>query len=86
MQVYNFLRLAVTRGRLQRVPLLFCGKTNLGDLRTLAELADEGLVAPPKYVPPPFADLHALSAWMCYANFLGGLSLQCIEEDFAELL
>ncbi len=86
VQVYNFLRLAVTRGRLQRVPLLFCGKTNLGDLRTLAELADEGLVAPPKYVPPPFADLHALSAWMCYANFLGGLSLQCIEEDFAELL
>jgi uncharacterized protein (TIGR02421 family) len=84
--VYNFIRLAVTRGRVRRVPLLFCGKTNLGDLRTLAELADEGLVAPPRYVPPPFADLHALAAWMCYASFLGGLSLQCIEEDFAELL
>ena len=73
--VYNFIRLAVTRGRVRRVPLLFCGKTNLADLRTLAELADEGLVAPPRCVPPPFADLHALSAWMCYANFLGGLSL-----------
>ena len=84
--VYNFIRLAVTRGRMRRVPLLFCGKTNLADLRTLAELADEGLVAPPRYVPPPFADLHALAAWMCYANFLGGLSLQCIEGDFAELL
>ena len=84
--VYNFIRLAVTRGRVRRVPLLFCGKTNLADLRTLAELADEGLAAPPRYVPPPFADLHALSAWMCYANFLGGLSLAGVEEEYAELL
>ena len=84
--VYNFIRLAVTRGRVRRVPLLFCGKTNLADLRTLAELADEGLLAPPRYVPPPFADLHALSAWMCYANFLGGLSLAGVEEEYAELL
>ncbi len=84
--VYNFIRLAVTRGRVRRVPLLFCGKTNLADLRTLSELADEGLVAPPRYVPPPFADLHALSAWMCYANFLGGLSLAGVEEEYAELL
>ena len=30
--VYNFIRLAVTRGG-ARVPLLFCGKTNLNDLR-----------------------------------------------------
>lgn len=37
------------------------------------------------YHLPPFADLHALAAWMCYASFLG-LSLRCIEEDFAELL
>ncbi|HVS34901.1 MAG TPA: flavohemoglobin expression-modulating QEGLA motif protein [Gemmataceae bacterium] len=84
--VYNFIRLAVTRGRVRRVPLLFCGKTNLADLRTLAELADEGLIAPARCVPPPFADLHALSAWMCYANFLGGLSLAGVEEEYAELL
>ncbi len=84
--VYNFIRLAVTRGRVRRVPLLFCGKTNLADLRTLAELADEGLASPPRYLPPPFADLHALSAWMCYANFLGGLSLAGVEEEYAELL
>ncbi len=84
--VYNFIRLAVTRGRIKRVPLLFCGKTSLADLRTLAELADEGLVAPARCVPPPFADLHALSAWMCYANFLGGLSLAGVEEEYAELL
>ena len=83
MLVYNFMRLAVRRGLVRRVPLLFCGKTNLADIKTLAHLADEGLVAPPRYLPPPFADLHALSAWMCYANFLGRLSPQRIDEDFS---
>ncbi len=81
--VHNYLRAAVRRGQVGRVPLLFCGKTNLADTRTLAQLADEGLVQPPRYLPPPFADLHALSAWLCYANFLGCLSPQRIDEDFS---
>ncbi len=83
--VYNFIRMAVRRGQVGRVPLLFCGKTTLADLKTLAHLADEGLVAPPRFVPPPFADLHALSAWMCYANFLDRLSLQRLEQEYAAL-
>jgi uncharacterized protein (TIGR02421 family) len=83
--VYNFIRLAVSRGMVRRVPLLFCGKTNLADIKTLAQLVDEGLVTPPRFVPPQFADLHALSAWMCYANFLNRLSLKRIEEDYAGL-
>jgi uncharacterized protein (TIGR02421 family) len=81
--VCNFLRAAVRRGQVGRLPLLFCGKTNLADMRTLAQLADEGLVVPPRHLPPPFADLHALSAWLGYANFLGGLSPQRIDEDFS---
>jgi uncharacterized protein (TIGR02421 family) len=83
--VYNFIRLAVSRGTVRRVPLLFCGKTTLADIKTLAQLVDEGLVAPPRFLPPQFADLHALSAWMCYANFLNRLSLKRIEEDYAGL-
>jgi uncharacterized protein (TIGR02421 family) len=83
--VYNFIRLAVRRGLVGRVPLLFCGKTTIGDVKTLAQLVDEGLVEPPRYVPPQFADLHALSAWMCYANFLNRLSVKRIEEDYAGL-
>jgi uncharacterized protein (TIGR02421 family) len=84
--VYNYIRLAVSRGQVRRVPLLFCGKTNLADIKILSQLVDEGLVVPPRYLPPQFADLHALSAWMCYANFLGRLSLKRIEDDYAALL
>jgi uncharacterized protein (TIGR02421 family) len=83
--VYNYIRLAVSRGLVRRVPLLFCGKTTLADVKTLGQLVDEGLVTPPRYLPPPFADLHGLSAWMCYSNFLGRLSLKRILEDYAGL-
>jgi uncharacterized protein (TIGR02421 family) len=83
--IYNYIRLAVSRGMARRVPLLFCGKTNLAEIKTLAQLVDEGLVVMPRFVPPQFADLHALSAWMCYANFLNRLSLKRIEDDYAGL-
>ena len=49
-------------------------------------LVDEGLVAPPKYLPPQFRDLNALSAWMCFSNFLNHLSLDRIEADYANIL
>jgi uncharacterized protein (TIGR02421 family) len=83
VMVYNYIRLAVRRGMVRRVPLLFCGKANLADIKTLAQLVEEGLVVPPRFLPPQFADLHALSAWMCYANFLNRLSLKRIEDDYA---
>jgi len=84
--IYNFLRLAVRKGMLDRIPLLFCGKSQLEDSRIIAQLVDEGLVARPRYLPPPFADLNALAAWMCYSNFLNRLNLKQIEADYADIL
>ncbi len=83
--IYNYIRLAVSRGQARRIPLLFCGKTTLADIKVLAQLVDEGLVTPPRFVPPQFADLNALSAWMCYSNFLNQLSLQRAADDYAGL-
>jgi len=83
--IYNYIRLAVSRGMVRRVPLLFCGKTNLADIKLLDQLVEEGLVEPPRFFPPPFADLQALTAWMCFANFLNRMSLQRVEDDFANL-
>ncbi|MFG0330619.1 MAG: flavohemoglobin expression-modulating QEGLA motif protein [Phycisphaerales bacterium] len=84
--VYNFVQLAVRRGLLERIPMLFCGKSTLEDLRTLAQLVDEGLVVPPRYLPPQFADLNALAAWMCYSNFLNIIDLERIEADYSNIL
>ncbi len=84
--LYNFVRLAVRKGKLDRIPLLFCGKTMLDDIGILAQLRDEGLIAAPRYLPPQFADLSALTAWMCYSNFVSRLSMDRIEGDYAHLL
>jgi uncharacterized protein (TIGR02421 family) len=83
---YNFIQLAVRRGLLARIPLLFCGKTTLEDNRILADLVEEGIVLPPRFLPPPFSDLSAIVAWMSYSNFLNRLNLERIAADYAGIL
>jgi len=84
--IYNFMRLAVQRGLVKRIPLLFVGKTTLEDLHILSDLLDEGIVAPPKYIPPQFADIAAVSAWMVYSLFLNRLDLRRLALDFKGIL
>jgi uncharacterized protein (TIGR02421 family) len=84
--VYNYIRLAVVQGMLDRIPLLFCGKTTLEDMRTLHQLVQEGIVIQPRFLPPQFSDMKALIAWMCYSNFINRLDFQRVDLDYANIL
>lgn len=84
--IYNYMRLAVQRGLVKRIPLLFVGKTTLDDLHVLSDLLDEGLIIPPKYIPPQFRDIAAVSAWMVYSLFLNRLDLRRLALDFKGIL
>lgn len=86
IMVYNFIQLAVRRGRLELIPLLFCGKVTLEDIPILEQLVEEGLVQLPRNLPPQISDLNALAAWMAYSNFLNRLSMDRIEADYAHLV
>jgi hypothetical protein len=86
VEIYNFMQIAVRRGRLDRIPLLFSGKLTLEDLGTLADLRDQGLLDPPRHLPPPLADLTGLAAWLAFATFLNRLDLGQVEADYARLL
>jgi uncharacterized protein (TIGR02421 family) len=86
VRVASFARLAARRGRLDRFALLFCGKTRLEDVGVLAELAAEGLVLPPRFLPPPFADPDALAARWGSASSLGRFACERLEADYAPLL
>jgi uncharacterized protein (TIGR02421 family) len=86
IMIYNYIRLAVKKGMLNRIPMLFCGKTTLEDVRTLAQYVDEGIITPPRFLPVPFADLNGITAWMCYSNFLNKLDLARIQDDYAAIL
>ncbi len=80
------MRLAVQRGLVKRIPLLFVGKTTLDDLHILSDLVDEGIITAPKYIPPQFADIAAVSAWMVYSLFLNRLDLRRLALDFKGIL
>lgn len=84
--IYNYVRLAVQRGLVSQIPILFMGKTTLEDIHILADLVEEEIAIPPKYVPPQFRDLAALSAWMVYSLFLNKLDLQRLAMDFKAIL
>lgn len=84
--IYNYIRLAVQRGQLKQIPLLFVGKTTLEDIHVISDLLEEGIVTAPKFVPPQFVDIAALSAWMCYSLFLNKLDLKRMAMDFKALL
>lgn len=84
--IYNYLRLAIQRGMVKQIPLLFVGKTTLEDIHILDDLYEQGLLIAPKYIPPQFKDLAGLSAWMVYSLFLNKLDLQQMATDFKDLL
>ncbi|TVR35170.1 MAG: DUF1704 domain-containing protein [Nitriliruptor sp.] len=86
IQVYNFLSVAIAQGKVYRVGLLFTGKTALERIGLLSRAYAEGLLAPPRYLPPHFADLAGLGSWLAYSRFLNNMDLDRIEADYAELL
>lgn len=84
--IYNYIRLAIQKGLLSRIPMLFVGKTTLEDLHVLTDLEQEGLLIQPKYIPPQFKDLAALSSWMCYSLFLNQLDLKRLAIEYKDIL
>jgi uncharacterized protein (TIGR02421 family) len=83
---YNFMRLAVNKGKPDRIPLLFCGKTMIEDMKVLVDLVEEGTVIPPQFLPPQFKDLMGLSAWMSFSRFMTTLNFRQLEQDYANIL
>lgn len=83
---YNFMRLAVNKGKPDRIPLLFCGKTMLEDMKVLVDLVEEGTVIPPRFLPPQFTDLMGLSAWLSFSRFMSSMNFKQLEQDYANVL
>ncbi len=83
---YNFMRLAVSKGKPDRIPLLFCGKTMIEDMKVLVDLVDEGTVIAPRFLPAQFQDLMGLSAWLSFSRFMTSLNFRQLEQDYANIL
>jgi uncharacterized protein (TIGR02421 family) len=84
--IYNYIRFAISQKRVDSIPLLFTGKLVLDDLPLLGELKERGILTNPVYLPPPFQDLAALSAWMSFSLYLNQFDLNEIQKNFRFLL
>ncbi len=83
---YNFMRLAVNKGKPDRIPLLFCGKTMIEDMKVLVDLVEEGTVIAPHFLPPQFKDLMGLSSWLSFSRFMSSMNFRQLEQDYSNVL
>ena len=84
--IYNYIRLAIRQGLVERIPLLFLGKTNLEDLAVYQDLMERKLITPPTLVPAQFKDIAALSAWMSFSLFLNKIDVDRLCQDYKHFL
>lgn len=85
MLVHVFVRKVLQEGRNAVLfPLLFAGRVTTGDVLNLAPFLENGLIAPPKYVPPWTRDPHKVLAIMAFSTATQRLRLDFELERFAE--
>jgi uncharacterized protein (TIGR02421 family) len=79
---YNFIRAAIQAGRSEIVPFLFVGKVNVQDVPVLYQKYKEGIIDPPKFLPPFFKDLNSLIVWMSFSNFLNAAGMASAQDAY----
>ncbi len=82
---YHFIRSAIRCARPELVRFLFVGKVAHEDVPVLYARVADGVVRPPKFLPPLFADLNGLAIWMAYSGFFARMGSQAIEEYYERM-
>mgnify|MGYP003352930620 CR=1 FL=1 len=72
-------------GRPYLIPFLFVGKINLEDVPLLYQKYEEGIIDPPKYLPPQFKDMNGIAVWMSFSNFLNQVDMKKIQHHYDKL-
>lgn len=86
VRVHNFMRAVVELTRPDLIPLLFCGKMDIEDIPAIYQLAQEGLVLRPRYVPPWVEDRRFIVSYLTYTGFLSRIRLKPVREHYTRLL
>ncbi|MFP3943718.1 MAG: flavohemoglobin expression-modulating QEGLA motif protein [Alphaproteobacteria bacterium] len=85
LRVHNYLRVAVARGDVRYIRLLFAGKFDLTDMPAILELDEAGVLEPPAYLPPWSSDMRNLVAYLAFARFVYAMDLGPVEAFYDEL-
>lgn len=79
MLVHVFVRKALQEGRGELLPMLFAGRLTTADVIELAPFRDNGLIAPPLYVPPWARDPQRVLATMAFSTATQRLRLDRLD-------
>ena len=82
---YAFIRSAIQHNRVDLIPYLFVGKVAHEDVPVLARRVNDGVIKPPRYLPPMFRDLNGLAIWMAYSTFFTRLGGEATSDYYAKL-
>ncbi len=82
---YAFVRSAIQHNRADLIPFLFVGKVAHEDVPVLAARVNDGVVKPPRYIPPMFKDLNGLAIWMAYSSFFSELGGEAVTDFYGKL-
>ncbi len=82
---YNFMRAAIQAGHPHLIPFLFVGKVHSDDVPLLYRKYKEGIVDPPKYLPPQFADLDGVAVWMSFSSFLNQIDMKRVSVHYEKI-
>ena len=82
---YNFIRMAIKRGKPELIPFMFAGKVMIDDVPLLYQRSMDGVIDMPGLLPPHFADLNGLAVWMSFSNFLNTLDMKKVAEHYDAL-
>lgn len=82
---YAFIRSAIQHNRVDLIPFLFVGKVAHEDVPVLARRVSDGVIKPPRFLPPMFRDLNGLAIWMAYSTFFTRLGGDAISDHYAKL-
>lgn len=82
---YNFMRAAMKAGKPEYIPYLFIGKVHSSDVPLWYRKHKEGIIDPPKYLPPQFRDLNGVAVWMSFSNVFNMIDMKKVQEYFSKI-
>lgn len=85
VEVYDFLRLAVSHEGALVAETLVCGRLSLDEMEALVALRRDGLLAPPRYAPSWLRRWDDLLAHFAFTSFLGEIDLSQVARRHAWL-
>ena len=86
LRVHNFMRTVVKLNRADLIRVLFSGKMDIEDVPALAQLAHNGRLSAPKFMPPWVKDLRFLVSYMAYSGFLNQVKLPGFQSYYTKEL